>query len=673
MPTISDIKKTKNSFNPMCRFSQLQSVGQLYRPGGRRKEFATKLALGANLAENTKLTETSLCPLCPLWLFSNPFILSNSFESLCLCALMPLWICPFSSTNVEDSLQINHFLQNKPNFQDAEIYAYSVFTMNYKNFIPPAAQKNKPKQTQFKPKTNPISKMPKMSLNIYPTIDYIKKTTIRRIQNKPNQTQFLNSFIRLPYTLKGPAMILKSLTKKPARTQKYPKNNSSLNSGLKALKFLFMNNNELTRRQFLHYTACNALALTGVAAIAAVANSKVEDLPPIRAITRGPKFHWFSYYDKLQFDPTCRYALGMEVDFEHRSPKPDDVINVGMVDLQDDDRWMELGQSRAWCWQQGCMLQWRPGSKNEIIWNDRRNNRFVCHILNVHTGKRRTLPYPIYTISPDGRTAVAPDFRRIQDMRPGYGYAGLPDPHAEDPAPEDSGIFRVNLESGKQDLIITIADIAAFGQLPGNPKDAKHYFNHLLFNTDGSRFIFLHRWRAKGQPGFGTRMLTARPDGTNIRVVDPYGKTSHFIWRDTVHILAWAWHPSHGNAFYLYPCCCRGRLVPAEAGNGTERVEVVGKGVMTKNGHCTYLPGNKWILNDTYPDKEQKQNVYLYNVATGKKVPLGHFYLPPEYKGEWRCDTHPRFSPDGRSVVIDSAHGGNGRQMYLIDISAIVG
>ena len=73
MLTISDIKKTKNSVNPMNRFSQLQRAGQSYRPGGRRQEFATKLALGAKLAENTKLTET---PLCPLWLFLNSLIRS---------------------------------------------------------------------------------------------------------------------------------------------------------------------------------------------------------------------------------------------------------------------------------------------------------------------------------------------------------------------------------------------------------------------------------------------------------------------------------------------------------------------------------------------------------------------------------------------------------------------
>jgi Tol biopolymer transport system component len=59
-------------------------------------------------------------------------------------------------------------------------------------------------------------------------------------------------------------------------------------------------------------------------------------------------------------------------------------------------------------------------------------------------------------------------------------------------------------------------------------------------------------------------------------------------------------------------------------------------------------------------------------VATGKRYPLGAFRSPQEYTGEWRCDTHPRFSPDSRKVVIDSPHGGNGRQLYLIDISGIV-
>ena len=420
------------------------------------------------------------------------------------------------------------------------------------------------------------------------------------------------------------------------------------------------------RRDFLRFAAVSAAV--SASGLGQAAQTGPEAGPvPVRAITRGPKFHWFAYYDKLQFDPTGRYALGMEVDFEHRSPRPDDVIRIGMVDLHDNDRWIELGTSSAWGWQQGCMLQWRPGSRDEVLWNDRGDKGYVTRILNVRTGEKRTLPYPFYTVSPDGRTAVSPDFRRINDMRPGYGYAGLPDPDFEEPTPKDSGICRLDLDSGKADLIVSIADIARFGKMPDNPKRAKHYFNHLLFNTDGSRFVFLHRWRLldgdsryKTVGGFGTRMLTATPEGKDIRVVDPHGKTSHFIWRDPGHILAWAWHPSQGNAFYLYE-------------DGTDRVRIVGKGIMTRNGHCSYLPGNEWILNDTYPDKDRNQHVYLYHVATSKTVPLGCFHLPPEYKGEWRCDTHPRFSPDGRSVIIDSPHGGSGRQMYRIDISNVVG
>jgi hypothetical protein len=416
--------------------------------------------------------------------------------------------------------------------------------------------------------------------------------------------------------------------------------------------------NRLTRRDLLR-SAAGAAALAAMPCRLFSADSS-EKLPPVRQVTRGPKFHWFGYYDKLQFDPTGRYVLGMEVDFEHRSPRADDVIRVGMVDLEDGDRWTELGTTSAWCWQQGSMLQWRPGSTSEVVWNDRDGDHYVCHVLDVFSGKKRTVPHPIYALAPDGRWAVAADFRRINDTRPGYGYAGLPDPNADVPAPADSGIFRVDLDSGEAKLLISLGDAVKVPYREDISK-AKHWFNHLLVSPDGSRFEFLHRWRREGQGGFGTRMFTAAADGSDARVIDPSGYTSHFIWRDPGHILAWSRAASHGDRFYLYE--------DKEGG----RVEAVGPDVMTRNGHCTYLPGGEWILNDTYPDGQRNQNVYLYHVATGRQVWLGHFHLPKEYTGEWRCDTHPRHSPDGRSVVIDSPHSGEGRQLHLIDIRGIVG
>jgi len=410
------------------------------------------------------------------------------------------------------------------------------------------------------------------------------------------------------------------------------------------------------RRQFVQGT----LAAAAMAGLPRIGRAAQEKLPPVRQITRGPKYHWFAYYDKPEFDPTCRYVLGMETNFGFRRPTADDTIRIGMVDLKDNDRWIELGQSSAWCWQQGCMLQWCPRSASEILWNDREGDHYVCRFLDVKSGAKRTIPHPVYSVSPDGRWAVAPDFRRVHDCRPGYGYEGLSDPCADQLAPKDSGIFRIDLQTGEQRLIVSLADIAKIPYEKGDISDAKHWFNHLLVNTDGSRFEFLHRWCKPGARGFSTRMLTARPDGSDVRVIDPSGATSHFIWRDPQHILAWSWHASCKNAFYLFEDRAGGKI------------EVVGRELMPDNGHCTYLPGNRWVLNDTYPDRHRKQHVYLYNVAENRRVPLGDFYSPKEYSGEWRCDTHPRFSPDGRSVVIDSPHTPDGRQMHLIDISALV-
>ena len=118
----------------------------------------------------------------------------------------------------------------------------------------------------------------------------------------------------------------------------------------------------------------------------------------------------------------------------------------------------------------------------------------------------------------------------------------------------------------------------------------KHYFTHLLVSPDGSRLIFLHRWRnPDGRGSFGTPMFTIGSDGSDPYVLDPHGKTSHFIWRVPERVLAWAWHPSHEEKSYLF-------RVQAE------EPELVAPDVMPLNGHCTYLSRNKWILNETYPD-----------------------------------------------------------------------
>ncbi len=427
-----------------------------------------------------------------------------------------------------------------------------------------------------------------------------------------------------------------------------------------------------TRRDALKtMVTATALASVGRTGRAELARTQAADsLPPTRQITHGPLNHWFGYYDKLEFDPTNRFVLSGQVAFEHRTPRADDTIRVGMVDTSDGDQWIRLGKSSAWGWQQGCMLQWRPQSESEVVWNDRQGDQYVCRVMNVKTKELRTLPRPIYALSADGKWAITADFSRIQRMRPGYGYVGLEDPCTTLRAPENSGVWKMNMDTGESELIFSLADAARISYQGKSLADKWNYFNHLLVSPDSSRFIVLHRWRESTGTGpdaepvgrFTTRMFTVAMDGSDPTILDPSGNTSHFIWRDPAHICAWTKPTGKPWAFYLFR-------------DQTDQIQTVGEGVMKQNGHNTYVPNtdNEWILNDTYPQKGSRtQNPYLYHVPSNRVVSLGQFHSPTQYTGEWRCDTHPRNSNDGKSVVIDSPHH-EGRQLHLIDIREIVG
>ncbi|MEI7421512.1 MAG: hypothetical protein WCK18_05435 [Prolixibacteraceae bacterium] len=394
------------------------------------------------------------------------------------------------------------------------------------------------------------------------------------------------------------------------------------------------------------------------------AKPQVKELSAIAISPGDGHYYWFGYYDKLLSDPKDRYVLAMRTNFEHRTPAPEDVIQVGMIDLKKGNLWTTLGESRAWCWQQGCMLQFVPGSPDEVIWNDREGDHFVSHIINIKTMKVRTLPKPVYTLSPDGRTALGLDFARLQIRRPGYGYVGVIDKTLNVQAPDNTGIYRIDLKSGESKLLITPAQIVGIPMEGVNFQLYYHWFNHLLISPDGSRFIFLHRWHTKPNTPFETRMFTAKMDGTDLYVLDGSGKTSHFIWRDNNHVTMFTQPVGMKERFYLFK-------------DKSKDISVIGEELMPTNGHCTYIPGtnNEWILCDTYPETNARlQSLYLYHVPTNRKVVLGKFHSPPVYNNpEWRCDLHPWSSRDGKTVFFESTHEGTGRRVYMIDISGIIG
>ena len=410
----------------------------------------------------------------------------------------------------------------------------------------------------------------------------------------------------------------------------------------------------LSRRGFL----ASSLVTGGHLLAQGVPGKPDEIKLPARAVTKGPKHHWFGYYDKCPWDSTGRYLLAMENDFADRQPKPGEKITVGMVDLKDNDKFIPLATTAAWSWQQGTMLQWLGSAPDsEIVFNSMvEQDAPVAVIRNVHTGKTRTLPMPIYALSNDGKKAVTLDFARLHRLRPGYGYPSYAENYADDPAPDKLGIWSFDLKGMKPELVVTLK------QLSLNKPDerfagAHHWVNHLQFNPGGSRFVFLHRWRI-GEKPWSTRIYTAKPDGTDLRLHLDTGMVSHFDWRDDTTLLAWVKTPKAGNKFALIDVT-------------TDELTVVGDGVLTQDGHCSYSPDRKWILNDTYPDKNRLQWLMLFNPKSGRRYDLNQFHSPKEYTGPVRCDMHPRWNRDGTQVCFDGSHDAQ-RQVYVMDVKDVV-
>jgi hypothetical protein len=142
----------------------------------------------------------------------------------------------------------------------------------------------------------------------------------------------------------------------------------------------------------------------------------------------------FFFYQCLQFDSTSRYLLGMKVYFQNRVVEPTDRGDIGYFDLKEGYKWTKIGETTAWNRQHGARLQWRPKSDG-IIWNDRSDDgkKYVWGVHNFRTGEKRTLPRPIYELSPDGSTALTHDFERMKHR--GTNYVGIEDPYKNQHAP----------------------------------------------------------------------------------------------------------------------------------------------------------------------------------------------------------------------------------------------
>jgi Tol biopolymer transport system component len=187
-------------------------------------------------------------------------------------------------------------------------------------------------------------------------------------------------------------------------------------------------------------------------------------------------------------------------------------------------------------------------------------------------------------------------------------------------------------------------------------KGAMHKVNHIDINPSGNRFMFLHRW--KGPKGRFMRLITSNRDGTELFVLNGDIMTSHCCWLNDKEILSYCEYQKKRGYFKFY--------------DQSDEVNYFSNKMPKIDGHPSISPLGNWVITDTYRNKKTRMTyLYLYNISENRIIKLARFFHPFKYKGEIRVDLHPKWSPDGKSIFVESGHTGR-RQLYKIDITKII-
>lgn len=386
-------------------------------------------------------------------------------------------------------------------------------------------------------------------------------------------------------------------------------------------------------------------------------SDKVKSEGSIVRISPDDKEHeyFFGYYDKCPWDATGRYILCMRAKDTWSKPDPLGVADILIIDTTGEEQPKVLASTHCWNVQQGCMAQWLgPDFSSQVIFNDVREGRYVSIVKEVESGKEIILPLPVYSVSADGKTALSLDFSRLHNLRPGYGYAELPETTEGTSLPDTTAIWKLDIGSGKTTELLKYTDFARFQPRPEmEEKGSVHKVNHLMISPDGKRFMVLYRWFC-GQRKY-TRLITCGIDGNDMYLLSDDDMVSHCYWKNDSEILAFERKKDGGPGYYLMK------------DKTQEWTHLWPK--LNNDGHPSYSPVNgNVVVFDTYPNKARIQEVKVasdLDVEGNKIKTIARVFAPFKYDNDTRCDLHPRWSRDGKKVCVDSVFEGH-RGLYEI-------
>lgn len=363
---------------------------------------------------------------------------------------------------------------------------------------------------------------------------------------------------------------------------------------------------------------------------------------------------FFGYYDKTPLSKDGFLLCHATV--HPTDQKPDTKKSIDILVFSSDDLKLPLltVNTKVYNWQQGARAHWLDS--DAFIFNDfdETRKRYISRVFSLQERKEvRRFDFPVQdSFGHDYFLAI--NYRRIQALRPDYGYRNIPALTDHEMANlEQDGIWKIDQRTSEATLLYSIAEVCKTGFEP-RFNTAKHKINHVMISPGGDRFIFLHRYFV-GNRKFD-RLFLASSTEKKLQLLSNHEMVSHCFWIDHGSLISYMRGPSGKDGYYV---------IDVDTGNICSFAD--GKLDGMGDGHPHVHDG--WFITDTYPDKSRMQRLVKASLANGKVEELGQFFQDFKFGGETRCDLHPRVSPDGSKVFFDSVCNGK-RKLYMLDLQA---
>jgi hypothetical protein len=413
-------------------------------------------------------------------------------------------------------------------------------------------------------------------------------------------------------------------------------------------------------------SACLFLFVFAVGGMTAFGSESGNIKLSIEQLTSGTKHHFFGYIGQCQTIPwnaSGRYVLGLEIDSIDRLPTPEEFATVMLVDTHRGNKIIRLDKCHAWNPQQGTMFYWNPlKPETQFFFNDRdiKTGKVFTVLYDINKNKRireyRFDDTPVGNggVAADGSAFLAINYGRLARLRLVTGYPQALDWSKDEIAPENDGIFIVDIKTGKKRLLVSYRQLEK--ELKKRKPELNHtglFINHTLWNRDSDRVYFFVRggW-SKTMRNKGDKVNTPcsiNADGTGL----------------TLHEQFVGGHPEWDEGNILI-----GRVGDKQALYDVERKKIVGQ-IGTPEmfpkpeGDISLSPGGDWFVNGYKKDDENYYAVYRRSdgaFARSEGLDKG------SYGGDIRIDPAPRWNRTNDAILVPGIAKNKTRQMFVIHV-----